>query len=228
LVTVRYAEPVSFANFRSRRDANPAQYSTPIRVFHGLTDAIVERIADILENVGAMLENLSVEVFAPPKGPRPEARDFKEMLARLGRYSDLAAKTRESLLSLSRLFWFYQETSKTGKVAADEKAAMDAHITTVTRDIAALSDHAAFLSGKVAFLLDATLGLINVEQNAIIKIFSVAAVIFLPPTLVASIYGMNFQHMPELGWSLGYPMAIALMAGSAALPFYLFKRKGWL
>ena len=96
------------------------------------------------------------------------------------------------------------------------------------RDAAALSDHAAFLSGKINFLLDATLGLINLEQNQIIKIFSVAAVVFLPPTLVASVYGMNFDLMPELHFSFGYPMAIGLMILSAILPYLFFKRKGWL
>ena len=92
----------------------------------------------------------------------------------------------------------------------------------------ALTDQATFLSNKINFLLDATLGLINLQQNQIIKIFSVAAVVFLPPTLVASIYGMNFQHMPELKWELGYLWALGLMAGSALLPYYFFKRKGWL
>ncbi len=96
------------------------------------------------------------------------------------------------------------------------------------RDAAALSDHAAFLSNKINFLLDATLGLINLEQNQIIKIFSVAAVVFLPPTLVASIYGMNFDFMPELSWPLGYPFAIGLMVLSALVPFLYFKRSGWL
>jgi magnesium transporter len=197
-------------------------------VFQGLLDAVVERIADILENVGAGLEALSLEVFASRAGARSAGRDYKEMLTRLGRYSDLASKTRESLLSMARLCWFYQEVDKSALAAQQDQPGLDAHVTTVNRDIAALSDHAAFLSGKVAFLLDATLGLINVEQNAIIKIVSVAAVVFLPPTLVASIYGMNFRHMPELAWPLGYPLAILMMIASAIFPFYWFKRKGWL
>ena len=92
----------------------------------------------------------------------------------------------------------------------------------------ALSDYAAFLSGKVSFLLEATLGLINIEQNNIIKIFSVAAVMFLPPTFIASVYGMNFQHMPELDWHFGYPFALVIMLVSAVLPYWWFKRKGWL
>lgn len=228
LITVRYAEPLAFANFRKRRDGNPASFATGISVFHGLLDAVVERIADVLENVGAGLENLSFEVFAARTESDRAPRDYKEMLTRLGRYSDLISKARESLLSLARLCWFYQEADKSTFVSQAEQAGLDAHLGTVSRDIAALNDHAAFLSGKVAFLLDATLGLINVEQNAIIKIVSVAAVVFLPPTLVASIYGMNFQHMPELAWPLGYPLALLMMVASAILPFYWFKRKGWL
>ena len=99
---------------------------------------------------------------------------------------------------------------------------------TLGRDVASLGEHAGFEARKVGFLLDATLGMINIAQNGIIKIFSVAAVVFLPPTLVASIYGMNFRHMPELEWIFGYPWAIGLMALSAVLPYLWFKRKGWL
>jgi magnesium transporter len=96
------------------------------------------------------------------------------------------------------------------------------------RDIVSLTDHSSFLSGKINFLLDAVLGLINIEQAGIIKIFSVAAVVFLPPTLVASVYGMNFRFMPELEWTYGYPFAIGLMILSAVLPWLYFKSKGWL
>lgn len=127
-----------------------------------------------------------------------------EMLTRLGRYGDLVSKTRESLLSLSRLCGFYRQADKS-TLTAEAPSSFDAHIGTTGRDISSLNDHAAFLSGKVAFLLDATLGLINVEQNAIIRIVSVAAVGFWPPTLVASIYGMNFEHVPELAWPSATP-----------------------
>jgi magnesium transporter len=214
LITVRYAEPVAFANFLKRRD--------------GLLDAVVERIADVLENLGAGLESLSFEVFAARTESDRAPRDYQKLLTRLGRYSDLVSKARESLLSLTRLCSFYQEADKSTFIAQADQPGVDAHLGTVSRDIASLNDHAAFLSGKIAFLLDATLGLINVEQNAIIKIVSVAAVVFLPPTLVASVYGMNFQHMPELAWPLGYPLALLMMIASAILPFYWFKRKGWL
>jgi len=94
--------------------------------------------------------------------------------------------------------------------------------------VVSLADHVSYLSNKIVFLLDATLGMINIQQNDIIKIFSIAAVVFLPPTLVASIYGMNFDVMPELKWAIGYPFAIFLMVLSAVLPYLYFKHKGWL
>src|SRR5439155_7859725 len=96
------------------------------------------------------------------------------------------------------------------------------------RDVLSLSDHATYLSNKITFLLDAMLGVVTIEQNNIIKIFSIAAVALMPPTLIASIYGMNFKHMPELEWTFGYPLAVGLMIIAAALPYYLFKWKNWL
>jgi magnesium transporter len=98
----------------------------------------------------------------------------------------------------------------------------------VQRDVTALGDHATYLTGKNQFMLDATLGLINLEQNQIIKIFSIASVCLMPPTLIASVYGMNFKHMPELGWEWGYPAAVLLMFVAGVLPFVYFRRKGWL
>jgi magnesium transporter len=103
-----------------------------------------------------------------------------------------------------------------------------ARVKTLSRDAASLTDHSSSLSQKVTFLLDATLGMISIEQNSIIKIFSVAASVFLPPTLIASIYGMNFDLMPELNWRFGYPFAFGIMVLSAILPFWYFKRRGWL
>jgi magnesium transporter len=126
-------------------------------------------------------------------------------------------------VSLSRLLTYHRalEIEKLTKEARQK-------IKVLQRDVGSLSDHDSFLSAKVSFLLDATLGLINLEQNQIIKIFSIAAVVLLPPTLVASIYGMNFDFMPELQWLFGYPFAICLMIVSAVLPYLYFKRQGWL
>jgi magnesium transporter len=149
--------------------------------------------------------------------------ELKDALTRMGRSHDLTSKARDSLVSLSRLLSFL---ALPGDIKSDKE--LRQHLRGLSRDVASLTDHASFIAGNISFLLDATLGLVNVEQNAIIKIFSVAAVIFLPPTLVASVYGMNFKSIPELDWALGYPWALLLMVVSAVLPYLWFKHRGWL
>jgi magnesium transporter len=130
---------------------------------------------------------------------------------------------RESLLTVGRILTFLNQAfdNRTNKEAR-------VHVKTLSRDVASLQDHSSYLSGKLTFLLDATLGLINIEQNTVIKIMSVAAIVLLPPTLLASIWGMNFQYMPELGSPFGYPVAILGMVVAAVLPYLFFKRRGWL
>ena len=117
-----------------------------------------------------------------------------------------------------------------GSKRLHEVAAEDArhHLASLTTDVTSLSEHASFLADNLTFLLDASLGLISIEQNAAMKLFSWAAVVFLPPTLIAGIYGMNFKHLPELNWWFGYPMALAMMLASAVLPYFYFKRRGWI
>ena len=144
--------------------------------------------------------------------------------SQIGHKESLTSNMRDSLTSLQRLVGFLANVVGQAKNGKDVKA----RVKTLSRDVVSIADHASFLSQKITFLLDATLGMINIEQNAIIKIVSVAAVVFLPPTLVASIYGMNFDAMPELKWMLGYPWALGLMVLSAVLPFWWFRRKGWL
>jgi magnesium transporter len=243
VVTLRYADPAAFTAFRNRREANVQRYKTNDQFLVGLIDAIVERIADILEAVGAKTDELSTRVFGGTvplstrngsrnplrRTERGEARkarqrDFVEILSHIGGISDVGSRARETLVSFVRLIAFFREARK------DDPAARESlvHLKTVSADIASLSDHATFLSGKVNFLLDATLGMINNEQNAIIKILSVAALIFLPPTLVAGIYGMNFEVMPELKWVHGYPFALVLMVLAGVLPYMVFRRRGWL
>ena len=241
LITVRYTEPSAFRAFRAERAARPTEFPTGREVFVGLIDAIVERLAEILERVGADLDGLSGEIFRQPtfattgsEAQRKSAtRDFSHVLAGVGRSSDVISRVRESLVDTGRLVAFYNEAQKEQSAAAaapaeSEVKAMRSHLQTVSGDLTSLGDHASFLSGKVSFLLDATLGLIANEQNTIIKILSVVAVVFGPPTLVASIYGMNFEFMPELHWAHGYPFALTLMVVSAVLPYLYFKRRGWL
>ena len=242
LITLRYADPAPFNAFRARREANLHAYRTSYEILGGLLDAIIERLADILENVGAKLDGISVKVFgSAPGSPLPRLhstltrsasgrarrdrqRDFVEILREIGRVSDLVSRARESLVSFGRVIAFYREMQKDNPAARESLI----HLRTLTGDLGSLSDHASFLSTKVSFMLDATLGMINNEQNAIIKIISVAALVFLPPTLVAGLYGMNFDVMPELRWAYGYPFAICLMVISAVLPYLFFRRKGWL
>ena len=148
-------------------------------------------------------------------------------MGKVGEEGDFNSRMRESLVSIGRMVAFMQVVLDQGR-ENKEMRENRARVKIVQRDIVSLADHASFLSGKIGFLLDAVLGMITIQQNGIIKIFSVAAVVFLPPTLVASIYGMNFKFMPELDWLYGYPMAIGLMLMSAILPFLYFKQKGWL
>jgi len=159
------------------------------------------------------------------KKRRSKPRNFQTVLEAIGRKRDLIARIRDSLISLQRLLTHY-----TGTVATEhsDQQQIIVRLKNVARDVESLREHASFMTSKVYFLLDATLGMINIEQNAIIKIFSVAAVIFLPPTLIALIYEMNFEFMPELEWPFGYPLAIGLMIVSTILPFWFFKRRGWL
>lgn len=221
LISVRYIEPHSFALFAATLPKLPVENLSGEVLLIELLDWSVDRLADILENVSRGLEEYSQEVFHPKeKGEHP---DYKTMLIRVGASGDLNTKVQESLTSFSRLITFLSK-----KIAPNLQADIQSRIMMLSKDIKSLKDHVTFLSNKIVFLLDATLGMINIEQNDIIKIFSIAAVVLLPPTLVASIYGMNFEFMPELQWRFGYPMAIAIMFISALLPYKFFKAKKWL
>ncbi|KQU76638.1 magnesium transporter [Aminobacter sp. DSM 101952] len=225
LVTIRYHEPKAFLSFPLRAEKAAIGCTTGETILVGLLEAIVDRLADVLERVSRDVELLSKDIFNPTATKASKRdRDFQMILKGIGRKESLTSNMRDSLTSLQRVAGFLANASGQAKNGKDAKA----RVKTLSRDVASLTDHASFLSQKITFLLDATLGMINIEQNGIIKIVSVAAVVFLPPTLVASIYGMNFDGMPELRWMLGYPMALGLMVISAILPFWWFRRRGWL
>lgn len=227
LVTVRYSEPRSFATFCTRAlKPGGFTHSNGEAVMLGLLETIIDRTADILENIGDAIDGISRDVFRKKtSNVTQKTRDLQTLIERIGIKGDLVSAARESLVSISRLVAYYTANDATSKaVHKDTKL----RLKLIARDAASLSEHASFMSDKFTFLLDATLGLINLEQNQIIKIFSVAAVVFLPPTLVASIYGMNYEYMPELKWTYGYPFAIGLMILSAIMPYLYFKRRGWL
>jgi len=226
LVTVRFVDNHPFRLFIQNPKRRMGGKASPSYVMSGLLDNIVDRLADILEKAGAECDRLSSEIFNSKKDQRKANQQntiLKELLTRTGQNGEVVAKVRESLTSINRLIVYFLESIK--NLGQDS---LVSHAKGIGRDIQSLSDHANYLDGKVAFLLDAILGLINIEQNQIIKIFSIAAVIFLPPTVVASIYGMNFTMMPELSQEWGYPFALGLMVVSAVAPFLFFRRKGWI
>jgi len=226
LVTVRYAtpKPIRFFSEHARRD--PEQVRDAPTALVRLLDALVDRLADELEAVSRDMEELSAKIFSKDIDERriPATR-LTALLTRTGRTQTLLTRIRLSSLSTLRLLSFLSAANRFHEAA---KADMRHQIGSMTADATALSDHATFLSDNVTFLLDASLGLISIEQNAAMKLFSWAALVFLPPTLIAGIYGMNFKHMPELQWVGGYPVALALMLASAVLPVLYLRRRGWI
>ncbi len=224
LVTLRYSDPRPFVTYGVRLVKQAASCGSGEEALIGLLETIVDRIADILEKVSVELEATARQIFAARSGP--ESDHLQAVLKSLARDEDLTSTSRESLLGLLRVARFFATTGEgpSKKETKDHKQ----RLKTLVRDIQLLNEHVSFELTKINFLLDATLGMINIEQNRIIKLFSVAAVVFLPPTLVASIYGMNFRHMPELEWVFGYPMAIGMMILSAILPYVYFKHRRWL
>ena len=237
LITIRYHHPQAFPVYVKRAMKPQLTAMTGWGIYISLLEAVVDRAADHLERVGQIVEETSRKTFgtgrmmgADPKAkrqPRKRNVSLTELIENIGEEGDFTSKMRESLVSIGRVAAFITAILDQLKQTKEVKENR-ARVRILQRDIQSLTDHASFLSGKIGFLLEAVLGLISIEQNGIIKIFSVAAVVFLPPTLVASIYGMNFDFMPELHWTFGYPFALAMMILSAILPFIYFKRKGWL
>ena len=222
LVTVRYVQLKTFDAFATRAERGQLDINHCSQlVFAGIVEAVINRLADVLEMLGHKADTLSQTIF---RKRREDAKkpDLQQIVEQIGNNGDLVSKIRESTVSILRVVGF------AGQSLAMENAEIKGHLKTLGNDVTALSDHAMFLASKLSFLLDATLGMINIEQNNIIKIFSVAAVVFLPPTLIASIYGMNFKHIPELEWVAGYPMAIVMMILSAIMPYLYFKHRNWL
>ena len=223
LVTVRYDDPRPFAIVEHRLSRNcPSKINGEI-VLVDLLDAVIDRSADILERIGSEVDQISRTIFEPDDD-RVDTREYNEILKGLGRKGDLTSKVRESQVSIGRLVLFLANEAETMRWPKDARA----QVNSMQRDVVSLSDHSTYLSNKITFLLDALLGSVTIQQNNVIKLFSVAAVVFMPPTLVASIYGMNFRHMPELDWYFGYPLALALMVAAAVGPYFFFKWKKWL
>lgn len=224
LITMRNISPNSFANFTKRLLSHPRNFSNGYDVLEGLLEEVITRVAHNSELVIDSLDDLSHKIFLQnslDKVDKGSSQMMREVLVNLGACTDLNSKINESLHSISRMLWFFKDVNGV-------PVNVGSSISVLISDAKALTHQTDFLSDKITFQLDATLGMINVEQNIIMKIVSIATVFFLPPTLISSIYGMNFKDMPELDMAYGYPMAIAAIVTAAVVPYMYFKRKGWL
>ena len=218
LVTIRYFDPKPFTMLLDKLDRDPALCGTGADLFLNLMEAVIDRASDVLSTNAAKVEAVSNHVFSGRK-----TVGFEKLITQLGRAHIANARIEQSLSGLARIFAFVALDDRIEKQSETRE-----HLNSLARDAQSLITHNQAVAASIDFQLSAALGLINIEQSSIIKIFSVAAVAFLPPTLIASIYGMNFDHMPELPQVWGYPAALVAMLVSAILPLAWFKKQGWL
>ena len=226
LITIRYANPKPVRAFIDHVRREPELARDAATVLVRMLDAIIDRLADELETLSEEMERISSHIFHREMDERriPAVR-LTALLTRIGRAQTLLTKIRYSAVTTIRMLSFLSGSSRVNQSSQME---LRHHIASLRTDVTSLSEHASFLSDNLTFLLDASLGLISVEQNAAMKLFSWAALIFLPPTLIAGIYGMNFKYMPELDWASGYPFALTLIVLSAVLPILYLKKRGWI
>lgn len=225
LVTIRYIYPTSFEHFQRRLSGSAKNFPTPDHIVSGLLEEMVARVAYHAELIDQGLDDLSYKIFDDHAFENKQGNPsliMRRLLQKLGSLNKRNAKTYESLSSFLRLLNYYRDE------LANEHSALKRRIEVLLHETQTLADQSTFLGNQISFQLDASLGMINVEQNMISKVFTIAAVFFLPPTLISSIYGMNFAHMPELNWLWGYPFAIGLMIAAALGTFFWFRRKEWL
>jgi Mg2+ and Co2+ transporters len=230
LITIRFAAspPVDSVAQRLSKPSTRGYATKPASsaVFLLLLEALVEVMADRLENLRAELDGLSNRIFRqqmPGRGPGQSADDLHRALQIMGIVNDEVSRIRDSLLVFGRVMPYVTES--TSEWFPKE---LKPRLKTLRQDVASLSDYDAHLTIKVQFLLDAVLGFISIAQANIIKVMTVVGVVGVPPTLIASIYGMNFTHMPELHWAWGYPAALLLILVSAVGPILWFRHRGWL
>lgn len=216
LFTLREEELAAFRLFRLRARKGLITLTNSKSIMLGLFETKVENLADIVERIAADLEKTSQQVLG-----NAEQDEMESVLTTLARQEDINGKVRISMMDLQRMLYLLL---RSGILNAEQSE----RLRDIIRDSESLIASTSFLFDKIKFLLDTTLGFINVNQNKIIKIFSVASVAFLPPTMIASVYGMNFDLMPELHWRMGYPWALALMLASAVVPYMWFRKKKWL
>jgi len=225
LITVRFAKYRAFDLVQ--RDVCTIPDLTANEAFVRLMENIIDKGADLLERVSAELDAVSQSAFHVQTGKTRKLNEattrLREALRTVGRLGDRLSQIRDVLLGVGRIVGYVIETR-----AADMGAERRSRLNAVRADVISLNDYEGHLSNKVQFLLDATLGFINIEQNDIVKVLTIASIVGVPPVLVAGIYGMNFKVMPEYNWAFGYPYSLLLMVVSAVIPLVWFKWRGWM
>jgi magnesium transporter len=221
LLTIRFSPHPAFDTAHDSCSADPTKSAED--AFLRIIETIVDRSADKLEHAGVECDDLARGAFKSGSSRKLAASQLSASLRRVGAVAERSSRIRDGLLGLGRIAAYVMESGIEGAPQLSPT-----RMKAIRVDVASLTEYEGHLSGKIQFLLDATLGFINIEQNEIVKTLTIASVVGIPPVLVAGIYGMNFRYMPELGWRLGYPMAMGLIIVSAILPLVWFKRRGWM
>jgi magnesium transporter len=231
LVTLRFTPSIVFDNFpgQPHETGEPGGASSAF-IFAGLLEAIVDRQADALEKLRTELDEMSHQIFhhrfavktENSAKRRNQETELQAILVTLGRAYDTISFLRDSQLGIARIAPYVEATAEW------LPKSVVGRLQSLHKDISSLNEFSTHLTDKVQFLLDATLGLINISQNTLIKVLTIVSIVGIPPTLIAGIYGMNFHNIPELNWTYGYPYAWAVMILSAVLPLIIFRIKGWL
>lgn len=227
LITVRFADSRSFTTYSEQLARGEAACETPSHIFVGLMEAIIDRQADALEGIRTDLEKISARIFrlgaTGGGGRRDEDKRLRNTLRELGTIGDLISHIRDTQVAAARIVP-YVDTIAADWLSKDVRA----RLRTLRRDIASVSDFATHLNDKLQFMLDATLGFINIAQNNLMKVMTITSVAGIPPVLVAGVYGMNFRAMPELDWQWGYAWGLGLIVVSTIIPLLLFRWRKWI
>jgi magnesium transporter len=227
VVTLHDIELMPVAIFAQRIRRKSHLYGSPQKILWGLLFALSETVADRVEAVGTDLEQLSKDIAEMPTelgtGKTGTMTEISELLAELSRYEDFISQSGESVLQLARVVRYFN-----AEVDGFTEAELQARVNELAADVQGIKDHLAFEHDKVRYLQQASMGILNMQQNQIVKVFTILTAVFLPPTLVGTMYGMNFAYMPELSWKWGFPVTILLTFLSAILPLIYIKKKRWL
>ena len=227
VVTLHEIELMPVAIFAQRIKRKSHLYNTPQKILWGLLFALSETVADRVEAVGTDLEELSHIISEMPTelctGKTGTMGEISDLLAELSRYEDFISQSGESVLQLARVVRYFN-----AEVDGFTEVELQARVNELAADVQGIKDHIAFEHDKVRYLQQASMGILNMQQNQIVKVFTILTAVFLPPTLVGTMYGMNFAYMPELAWQWGFPVTILLTFLSAILPLIYIKKKRWL